>query len=128
MALSAGELKRKVVHVAVGGFAFLLRYMEWPHAVAMAAGAFLHNWLLLPRYGGKALWREEEQARGYARGILLYPLAVLALVLFFHDDLWMAAALWGILAFGDGMASLVGQAVGGPRLPWNERKGWAGLA
>ena len=26
------------------------------------------------------------------------------------------------------MASLVGQAVGGPRLPWNARKGWVGLA
>ena len=33
----------------------------------------------------------------------------------------------GLLAFGDGMAGLVGQAVGGPRLPWNAGKGWAGL-
>jgi len=40
----------------------------------------------------------------------------------------MAAAGWGILAVGDGMASLLGQATGGPRLPWNTRKGWVGLA
>ena len=40
----------------------------------------------------------------------------------------MAAAGWGILAVGDGMASLVGQAAGGPRLPWNARKGWVGFA
>src|SRR5262249_59775399 len=49
------------------------------------------------------------------------------LVLFFWSSLWMAAAVWGVLAVGDGMASVVGQAVGGPRLPWNRSKGWAGL-
>ena len=48
------------------------------------------------------------------------------LVLVFRDRLWMAAAGWGILAVGDGMAGLVGQATGGPRLPWNARKGWSG--
>ena len=49
-------------------------------------------------------------------------------MLVFRDRLWMAAAGWGILAVGDGMAVLVGQAAGGPRLPWNARKGWAGFA
>jgi uncharacterized protein (TIGR00297 family) len=52
---------------------------------------------------------------------------VLGLILVFHDRLWMAAAGWGILAVGDGMAGLVGQAAGGPRLPWNASKGWAGV-
>src|SRR5262249_37171213 len=32
----------------------------------------------------------------------------------------------GVLAVGDGLAASVGQAVGGPRLPWNPDKGWAG--
>ena len=59
-------------------------------------------------------------------GILLYPLAVLVLVLVFRHELWMAAAVWGVLAFGDGMATLVGLAAGGPRLPWNPAKTWAG--
>ena len=74
------------------------------------------------------MWRGADVARGYPVGILAYPLSVLALVLLFRDRLWMAAAGWGILAVGDGMASLVGQAAGGPRLPWNPRKGWAGFA
>jgi uncharacterized protein (TIGR00297 family) len=39
----------------------------------------------------------------------------------------MAAAIWGVLAVGDGMASVVGLAAGGPRLPWNEKKSWAGF-
>jgi uncharacterized protein (TIGR00297 family) len=52
---------------------------------------------------------------------------VLGLVLLFRDRLSLAAAGWGILAVGDGMASLLGQAVEGPRLPWNPRKGLFGL-
>src|SRR5262249_27146916 len=83
---------------------------------------------VLPRIGGRRLWRTADHDRGHPYGILIYPLAVLGLVLFFHDQLWMAAAVWGILAWGDGMASILGQALGGPRLPWNERNGWAGVA
>jgi len=127
MALSPSEAKRKLIHIAVGGFAFLLRYLTWPEAVAMALAAFLHNWQVLPRLGGKGLWRAEEKDKGYARGILIYPLSVLGLILLFRNELWMAAAVWGLLAFGDGMASLLGQAIGGPRLSWNPRKGWAGF-
>jgi uncharacterized protein (TIGR00297 family) len=126
MALTAGETKRKLLHMAVGGFALLLRYLSWPQAALMAVLAFLHNWQVLPRIGGRGLWRDHEHGSGYARGMLIYPLSVLGLILWFRDDLWMAAAAWGILAFGDGMASLLGQALGGPRLPWNPRKGLAG--
>ena len=127
MPLTSGELKRKLVHVGVGAFALLLRYLTWPEAAAMAAGAFLFNWLVLPRLGGRALWREHDHGAGYPIGILLYPSSVLALVLVLREDRWMVAAVWGLLAVGDGMASIVGQAVGGPRLPWNPRKGWAGF-
>ncbi len=128
MALTAAELKRKIVHIGVGGFAFLLRDLPWWGAIALAVSAFLHNWLLLPRYGGKKLWRDPEHAQGYPLGILLYPLAVLALVLVFPGEgRWMAAAVWGLLAFGDGMATIAGQLLGGPKLPWNARKGWAGF-
>src|SRR6185369_10783424 len=33
---------------------------------------------------------------------------------------------WGILAFGDGMASVAGMALGRRKLPWNPRKSWMG--
>ncbi len=126
--LSRSELKRKVVHIGCVGFAFLLRFLSGGQAAGMAAAALLFNWQVLPRIGGKDLWRGDDHARGYPIGILLYPLAVLGLVLWFRNALWMAAAVWAILAVGDGMASLVGQTVAGPRLPWNEKKGWVGLA
>ncbi len=129
MALASGEVKRKLIHIAVGLFALPLRWLSWPQAAAMAAFAFLFNWQVLPRLGGRALWRAPELERGYARGILLYPLSVLGLVLFFHsdEDLYKVAAVWGVMAFGDGMASLLGQALPGPRLPWNPAKGWVGF-
>ncbi len=128
MVLTAGEAKRKLLHVAVGGFAFLLRVLTWPQAALMALAAFAFNWQVLPRIGGKGLWRTIDHERGHPFGILIYPLSVLGLVLFFRGELWMSAAVWGVLAFGDGMASIAGLALGGPRLPWNGRKGWAGFA
>jgi uncharacterized protein (TIGR00297 family) len=126
MALARGELFRKLVHIGCVAFAFLLRFMTGAQAAAMAALAFFFNWQILPRIGGRGLWRDADHTKGYPLGILLYPLAVLALVLYFWTSLWMAAAIWGVLAVGDGMASVVGQAVGGKHLPWNRGKGWAG--
>jgi len=125
--VSRSEVARKLVHVGCGGFAFLLRFMSPGEAAGMALLAFAFNWQVLPRIGGKALWRGEDVAKGYPVGILLYPLSVLALVLWFWTALWMAAAVWALLAVGDGMASLLGQALGGPRLPWNHRKSWIGF-
>jgi uncharacterized protein (TIGR00297 family) len=101
--------------------------MTWRQAALMAVSAFIFNGLVLPRIGGRGLWRETDHGRGYPAGILLYPLAVLGLILVFRDELWKAAALWGILAVGDGLAALLGLAAGGPRLPWNRAKSWAGF-
>src|SRR5256712_1590070 len=127
MDLTAAEAKRKLVHMGVGGFALPLRFMTWRQAALMAVAAFFFNWHALPRLGGRGLWREADRGRGYPLGILLYPLAVLALILVFHDELWKAAAVWGLLAMGDGMAALMGLAAGGPRVPWTRAKSWAGF-
>jgi uncharacterized protein (TIGR00297 family) len=126
--LTRAEAGRKVVHIAAGAFALLLRWLSWREAALMAVAAFLFNWRLLPLLGGRALWRAAPGAVRHDAGILLYPLAVLALVLVFRHDLWIAAVVWGILACGDGTATLAGRALGGPALPWNARKTWTGLA
>jgi uncharacterized protein (TIGR00297 family) len=127
VSLNRSEVGRKLIHLGCGAFAFLLRDLSPPQAAAAATAAFLFNWQVLPRIGGRSLWREGDRTRGYPLGILLYPLAILGLILWFWRTPWMAAAMWGILAFGDGMATIVGEALGGPRLPWNPRKGWAGF-
>jgi uncharacterized protein (TIGR00297 family) len=124
--LPRGEVARKLVHMGVGGIAFLLRYLHPAWAALLAVGAVLFNLVLLPRIGGRRLWRAAESERGASWGIVLYPVAVLLLILVFHRRLEIAAAVWGILAFGDGMASLAGMALGRRRLPWNPRKSWVG--
>jgi uncharacterized protein (TIGR00297 family) len=125
--LRRGELVRRVLHVGGVAFAPLLRWLTWWQGALLALAAFVFNWQVLPRIGGRAMWRSADVARGYPAGILLYPLSILGLILLFRDRLWMAAAGWGILAVGDGMAALLGQAIVGPHLPWNSRKGWTGL-
>lgn len=126
MALSRGELARKVVHMMVGLAAFAVVFLGPLWSAACALAAVLGNLFVLPAVGGRALWREDEARRGRSLGIVLYPTAVLLLILAFWNHLEVAAAVWGILAFGDGMASVVGMSVGRRNLPWNRRKSWAG--
>jgi len=126
MPLTRGELARKVVHMGVGLIAFALRFLGPLWSAVAAAGALGFNLFLLPRIGGRRLWREAEVATGSSIGIILYPLSVLLLILIFWQRLEVAAAAWGILAFGDGMASVAGMALGQSKLPWNPRKSWMG--
>jgi len=125
---SFSESLRKSIHILMVGFAFLLRWLTWQQAAALALLALLHNWLLLPRYGRSRLYRRDDRQRGYPVGILLYPLSILALVLIFRHRLDIVAAAWGLLAFGDGFATLAGTRFGAHKLPWNPRKSWAGSA
>ncbi len=127
MSLDATEARRKAVHVGMAAFALLLRWLDGRGAALCALAAFAFNLLVLPRLGGKSLFRADDRARGFPLGILLYPLVVLALVLLFPRRLDLAAAGWGFLAFGDGFATLAAATLGGRRLPWNARKSWSGL-
>lgn len=118
------EALRKALHIAFGLFALTLRFLPWTIAAAVAGVAVLGNWLLLHRLVGKRVSRHE---RGYDSGIVLYPLAVLVLIVVFRDRPAIAAASWAIMAFGDGFATLAGKNIRGPRLPWNEEKSWSGF-
>jgi uncharacterized protein (TIGR00297 family) len=127
-AVSRGEFARKATHMGVGLIAFALRFLGPLYSALAALAALVFNLFLLPRIGGKKLWRDAEHQRGGSIGIILYPLTVLLLILIFYRRLEVAAATWGILAFGDGMASLVGMTLGRTKLPWNPRKSWMGSA
>jgi uncharacterized protein (TIGR00297 family) len=113
------EDARKAVHILFGAGALLLRYLSWWQAAAVAAAALVLNALVLPRFAPR-IYRPTD--RRFAHGIVFYPLAVLGLVLLFPRRLDIAAAAWGILAAGDGAASLIGQRAGRRRLPWNTEK------
>lgn len=118
------EVARQLVHVSMGGFALLLRWITWPQALGLAGGALLFNLFLLPHVAAR-LYRPGDRARSL-HGIIYYPLAVLILLLLFPGRLDIVAAAWGILAAGDGVATLAGRAIGGARWPWNPDKTVAG--
>jgi uncharacterized protein (TIGR00297 family) len=124
----SSEDRRQIVHVAMGAWAILLRWMSWPQAAALASAALLFNWFVLPHIGGRALYREVDHARGYPLGILLYPFVVLLLVLLFRVHLDIVAAVWGVLAAGDGAATLAGRRLPRSPLPWNVEKSVGGTA
>jgi len=130
--LPSGELPRKAVHLSMGGFALALRWLTWQQAVLCAVAAFAFNLLVLPALLGHRLRSERDDVSD--RGVLLYPLVVLALIVLFHrpdgggDGMYLAAFGWGLLAGGDAVAGLVGMKWGRHPLPWNPRKTWEGLA
>lgn len=132
---SHSEHARQWVHIGSGLFALLLRFMTWWQGAALAAFALLFNAVVLPRVGGRRLYRPTDEARGFPLGILLYPLAVLGLILAFPARPDIAAVAWAVLAFGDGAATLAGhwsQSIDRRReslsrpLPWNREKTIAG--
>jgi uncharacterized protein (TIGR00297 family) len=112
----------------MSAFALLLRLLTWWQAALCAVAAVLFNLFVLPRIGSRALSRPADAVRGYPLGIVIYPLAVLLLILAFPSRLDIAASAWGILAFGDGAATLIGRPWGRHRLPWNPDKTFEGLA
>src|SRR5437764_889157 len=173
---------RKIVHMSMLGFAFLLPFLTWPQAAGAALLALLFNLLILPRLevdlrkrpgsagvpfaslragpptqqlSGSATDSTKPQVRRrdlrYAAqrasdsaadstaasavepaesvwtGIVLYPVSVLALILLYRHSMHVAAAVWAIMALGDGLASVAGERLGGPALPYNREKTWAGF-
>lgn len=110
----------------VGALALSLASLTWPQAVVLGVAGVLFNLLVLPRIAPR-LFRPEDRHQPVLSGIVLYPAAVLGLILLFPSRLDLAAVAWVILAAGDGMATLVGAHVKTPKLPWNQAKSVGGL-
>ena len=113
---------------ALGAFALLLRWLTPWQAVFMAVAALVLNSFFLHAITRRALLRPEERASRFSRGVVLYPAILLLTFIVFRSRLELAAGVWALLAVGDGMATLSGLVLRGPRLPWNRKKTWSGLA
>ncbi len=126
---------RKIVHMSMLIFAFLLPFLTRFEAAGCAALALVFNLFVLPHLEvnlgktGRAntAVRPEAASASIWTGIVLYPISVLALVLFYGGSMQVVAATWAIMALGDGMASVIGEAVRGRALPWNREKTWPGF-
>ena len=120
------EDARQLVHIAMGGFALLLRVLNWWQSVVLAATAVGFNMWLLRRFTRGRLHRPSELSSAIAPGIVFYPTAILILLLLIPQRPDIVAAAWGIMAAGDGAATLIGRRARGPRIPWNRDKSVAG--
>ncbi len=129
MALSRGELLRKITHMAMGLFAFaaaLSRAVLGGRAGGHGAG--LQPVPVSPHRRAQALARARATSRARRSASSSIRSPCWCLILVFYKRLEVAAAAWGILAFGDGMASVAGMTLGRRKLPWNPGKSWIGSA
>jgi uncharacterized protein (TIGR00297 family) len=120
------EFNRQLVHVATVLAAPLLRILTWQQAAALALAATIVNLTLLGRLLPSIV--RPHELRTDRPGIVLFPLAILVLILLLPHRLDIVAIVWGVLAVGDGCATLAGTMAAGASLPWNRRKTWTGLA
>ena len=125
------ELRRRLWHMSPGALSFFL--WAFPHRdpisptlrwimtgiIAMlAARIFL---------GFKQIQRRNEADNQATWAVLGYAASVLMCLLVFPGQAEIALGVLGILAFGDGSATLGGLILRGPTLPWNADKSWSGF-
>ena len=121
------EDKRQWVHLGVGGFALLIRWLTKVQAVGLAVLAIIFNVVVLPKLAPQ-LFRDSEKSKGFMTGIIWYPVMVFLLMVFCPwEKKEIAAGAWAILACGDSFSNLIGRRFGKWKLPWNSKKSYAGL-
>jgi uncharacterized protein (TIGR00297 family) len=108
----------------MGLFALTLKWLDWKQAALLALAALLFNLYGMPRFG-RGIYRDGTRRRDM--GIVAYPLMVLVLLLLFRNNIYIVAAVWAMMAFGDSAATIIGRLIEGPSLPWNSSKTWVGL-
>jgi len=122
---------RKIVHISMLFFALLLPFLTWGEAAGAALAALAFNLFVLPRLEldlGKQAAVTDGESRPLAwTGIVAYPASVLLLILLFGRRMEIVAVVWAIMALGDGLASVAGETLRGPALPWNRQKTWSGF-
>ena len=136
---------RKLVQLSMLAFAFLLPFLTWVEAAGCAILALVFNLFVLPHLDvdlrkdqgtntsrpnlleAGALPAKGDSGESVRRGLIIYPISVLALILFYRHDLYVVGGAWAIMALGDSTAAAVGTSVSGPMLLWNRAKTWTGF-
>lgn len=130
--LTAAEGRRRLLHMSPGVLPVALWFV--PHADPISPTLRLIAFGVLGVVGVGALvrWkdvsRERESSDEAGAAVLGYVVPVAAMLVLLPGHAECAFAVLGVLAFGDGSATLVGKTCGGPRLPWNGEKSVAGFA
>lgn len=115
---------RPLLHAGTGLVALLLGVLPRALDLAGAALGILAGFVVIPLSGLERRLRRPGEP--WFNGLRTYPLAVALLVLLLPDA--TAAAAWGILAFGDAAASVVGRRVPARRVLGRRKATWSGTA
>jgi phytol kinase len=128
--MTSTEWRRRLWHAGPG----LLPFLLWaiPHRDPISPTLLVVMLLLVCGLAGHVYWRYQQIERGQDHerlsAVAGYALSVLVTFLIFPRHAELGLTVLAVLAFGDGSATLGGLLLGGPKLPWNPRKTWAGLA
>lgn len=125
--LGPQEIRRRLWHITPGLLPFVLWIHSRPlpfytraciliYAIGLPLLAFIRH---------RGFMREAEKS--IVPSIVGYSVPVAALLVFFPSQLELGLSVLEILAFGDGIATLVGLLSRGAPLPWNPQKTWAGF-
>lgn len=129
--IGARELRRRVWHFFPGILALALTPV--PHldpiplprmAVLVAIGIILPIIVAFRFYG--TIERHADDDR--ISTVLGYGGPMVPLFLLFPGHVELGLAAVGIVAFGDGTATVMGMLYGRAKLPWNRNKSWIGAA
>lgn len=127
--LSPTEWRRRMLHILPGLLPLVLWFKFHHDPLSLDCRAWLAA--IVVGIGVATAVKYRRIARtGEASNpacILGYTVPVFVLLMFVpaHAELGLAAL--AIISVGDGFATLGGLLLGGPRLPWNPGKSWAGL-
>lgn len=115
-------MRRPLLHAATGLLALTLGVLPDPWHLVGAGLGIVAGWIVFPLTTfGRGLERPGEP---YLGGLRTYPVAVLLLVLLLSRA--EAAAAWGVLAFGDAAAAIVGSRVEAPAIFGGRKATWSG--
>jgi len=122
-----GKLPPTLTRLAFLGLAFLLPVVSWQAMAAAAALAFLFSIFILPQIVEVSADRPSFAA-SLRNGTAAYALSVLLLILLYHQDRRVIAAVWAMMAVGGGVGTAADEFGGGAKLPWNRQRTWMGFA
>lgn len=118
------DLKRKSLHISMGAWMFYPLFLTRVPALGVVLFfLLLALFVLRPNVSWKAfdaLSRPEDHDYGYLIGPLIYICAIGVCVALY--PLFISAASIGVMAFGDGFATLVGKKWGRMRNPIDKNK------
>ena len=132
----SSSLSRKIIHIGTGPLYVItwLLYRDTPSARFLAALiplAITLQFVLV----GLGLWRDPSAVeamsrsgdrREILRGPLYYGIVFIVLTLIYWKSSPTGVVALMLLCGGDGLADVMGKRFGTRRLPWSERKTWAG--